>query len=101
MLFSRRISSKNWKKVNQMQLEMPIRIKEPESTLTSNEPRRDDDIERRFPPEHLLLAVVMTFSGDMPRLTAKEIGVAAEGDGIGEAFRRLIEATREQLASFD
>ena len=52
-----------------------------------------------IPPRHLLLKVVMTFSGNMPRLTAKEIGVVAEGDSIEEAFRHLIEATREQLAS--
>jgi hypothetical protein len=90
-----------------MKLEMPIKIKEPESTPTSKEPRstepggmrRDDDVKRRYPPDDLLLAVVMTFSGATPRLTAREIGIAVEGGGIVEALRRLIEATREHLAS--
>jgi hypothetical protein len=39
--------------------------------------------------------------GEVPRLTAGEIGVVAEGGRVEEAFRRLIEATREQLASSD
>jgi hypothetical protein len=92
-----------------MKLEMPIKIKEPESTPTSNEPRstepggtrRDEDTKRRYPPDDLLLAVVMTFLGDMPHLAAREVGVAVKGDRIEEALRRLIEATREQLASSD
>jgi len=82
-----------------MNLDMPITIKEPESTPTSNESRRDDDIERLFPPEHLLLNVVLTFSGTIPRLTAREIGVVGESDKVSEAFRQLIEGTREYLAS--
>jgi hypothetical protein len=43
----------------------------------------------------------MTFSDDVPRLTAGEIGIVAEGGSIEEAFRHLVEATREQLASSD
>jgi hypothetical protein len=77
-----------------MDLEMPIKIKESEST-----PTRDESHSSEYPPEHLLLNVVMTFSGNMPRLTAGEIGVVAEGSGIENAFRYLIEAAREQLAS--
>lgn len=92
-----------------MDLKMPIKIKEPESTLTGNESRpteagsvrRNDHMEHNFPPEHLLLSVVMTFSGDMPRLTAKDIDVVAEGGRIEEAFSQLIERTREWLASSD
>ena len=77
-----------------MDLKMPIKIKERESTPTSDEAHPS-----RYPPEHLLLNVVMTFSYDMPRLTEGEIGVVAEGNRVEVAFRRLIEAAREQLAS--
>lgn len=90
-----------------MDLKMPIKIKEPESTPTSNESHRsepgsarlDNDLERRFPPEHLLLNVVMTFEDDMPRLTVVEAGIVAGGGRVQEAFRHLIEETREQLVS--
>ncbi len=90
-----------------MILDMPIRIKESESTPTRDEShpsepgsmRRDDDIEHRLPPPYLLLDVVMTFTDGNPRLTAGEVDIVAEGDKIEEAFRHLIEATREQLAS--
>jgi hypothetical protein len=77
-----------------MDLKMPIKIKEPEST-----PTRDESHPSEYPPEHLLVNVVMTFSGDMPRLTAEEIGVVAEGGKVEEAFRHLVEAARGQLAS--
>ncbi len=91
-----------------MELKMPdtITIREPESTHTGNESRpsgpggtRGHDVERRYPPEHLLLPVVMTFEGVMPRLTVVEAGIVVEGDKVGEAFRRLIEESREHLAS--
>lgn len=89
-----------------MDLKMPVKIKEPESTPTSNESRtselgsmRRDDVERRFPPEHLLLSVIMTFEDDMPRLTVPEASIVAGGDRIQEAFRHLIKETREHLAS--
>lgn len=92
-----------------MEFKMPVKvtIKEPESTPTSNESRQSEpggtrrggDLTRRFPPDHLRLDVVMTFSGDAPRLKADEIGVDVEGSRIEDAFRRLIEATMMQLAS--
>jgi hypothetical protein len=92
-----------------MDLEIPIRSREPKSTLTRDESQsyelgsrhRDADIEHRSPPAHLLLDVVMTFSGTMPRLTVLDAGIVAEGSTIEEAFRHLIEATRERLASSD
>jgi hypothetical protein len=92
-----------------MALEIPIKSREPKSTLTRDESqpyaignkRRDDDIEHRSPPEHLLLDVVMTFSGTMPRLTVLDAGIVAEGSTIEEAFRHLTEATRERLESSD
>jgi hypothetical protein len=89
-----------------MDLESLVTIKEPESTRTdeahvleSGSTHRDEDTVRRSPPEHLRLDVLMTFSGNMTSLTASEIGVIAEGDRIETAFRRLIESTRERLAS--
>jgi hypothetical protein len=89
-----------------MDLKMPVTIKEPESTHTDEshtpEPgniHRDENTARRFPPDHLRLDVSMTFSDDKPSLTAREIGVTAEGDRIEEALRHLIEATRERFAS--
>lgn len=89
-----------------MKLEMPVHIKEPEFTRTGNESRHSepggthrDDVNRGSPPEHLLLPVVMTFEGVMPRLTVVEAGIVVEGDKVGEAFRRLIEESREHLAS--
>lgn len=51
------------------------------------------------PPEHLLLGVVMGFTGATVRLDAVEIGAVAEGKSVWEAFRRLIEETRVHLAS--
>lgn len=89
-----------------MDLKMPVKIEKPESTPTGNEPRASEpggagrgDPEHRFPPEHLRLKVVMTFEGGSPRLSATEAGVVAGGDSIQEAFRCLVEETRERLAS--
>lgn len=79
-----------------MDLDVPIKIKEPESTPTLSETRLPG-----YPPEHLFLNVVMTFSDNAPRLTAGELGIVAEGDRVEEAFRHLIDATREHLASSD
>jgi hypothetical protein len=92
-----------------MTFEIPIRSREPKSTHTRDEShayelgnkRRDDDIERRLPPEHLLLDVVLTFSGTAPRLTIRDSSIVAEAENIEDAFRRLIEATRERLESSD
>lgn len=89
-----------------MDLKMPVKIEKPESTPTGKEPRTSEpggasrgDPEHSFPPEHLRLKVVMTFEDGSPRLSATEAGVAAGGDRIQEAFRRLVEGTRERLAS--
>jgi hypothetical protein len=109
MLFSKRTRSEDLRKEDQMTLEIPIRSREPKSTLTRDESqpvelgsrRRDDDIEFRPPPAHLLLDVVMTFSGTMPRLSVPEAGIVAEGSTIEEAFSHLIEATGEWLSSSD
>jgi len=92
-----------------MALEIPVKSGEFESTPTREESqpyelgieRRDHDIEHRSPPAHLLLDVVMTFSGTTPRLTIYWTDIVAEGVTIVEAFRRLIEATRERLTSPD
>jgi hypothetical protein len=92
-----------------MDLEIPIKSREPKSTFTRDESHlsepesigRGDDIERRFPPAHLRLDVVLTFSDTMPRLTVRGAGIVAEGSTIEEAFRHLIEATRERLVSSD
>ncbi|MEJ7841556.1 MAG: hypothetical protein WKF95_07260 [Rubrobacter sp.] len=42
--------------------------------------------------------VVMTFEDNKPRLSVVEFGIVAEGDRVQEAFRHLIEETRERLA---
>ncbi len=92
-----------------MDLEIPIRSREPKSTLTRDESHpsepesigRGDDIEHRFPPAHLRLDVVMTFSDTVPRLTVRGTDIVTEGSTIQEAFRRLIEATRERFESSD
>jgi hypothetical protein len=99
----------------------------PESTLThhvprSSEPkstREDGGIERRFPPrdellgagqtlnipvpesppEHLLLNVVMTFADASVRLNAIDAGISVEAGTVQEAFRRLVAAVRDYVAS--
>ncbi len=90
-----------------MELKMPVKIKEPESTPTSNESRpsqpdgarREEMFGRRFPPEHLLFNVVMTFEDKAPRLSVVETGIVTEDKRIQDAFRRLIEETKERLTS--
>jgi hypothetical protein len=41
----------------------------------------------------------MTFEDDEPRLSATDTDISVGGDGIQEAFRRLIDETRKRLAS--
>lgn len=81
-------------------------IKEPESTLTGEEPRASGpggadraEPERRFPPDHLRLKVLMTFENGEPHMTATEVGIAARGDRVQKTYRHLIEQTRERLES--
>lgn len=98
----------------------------PESTLTRHVSRpsepegtQDGGVERHFPPreeflsggqtldiplpdsppEHLLLDVVMTFAEGAVRLDAPGVGVSVEGDRIQEAFRRLVAAVEDYVAS--
>src|SRR5215203_3895299 len=89
-----------------MELNMPVKIKEPKSTNTreSHPPKPEgtdgnENAVRHSQPERPRLDVDMTFSGGMATLTAREIGVAVEGESIREAFRNLVEETRERLAS--
>ena len=97
-----------------------------ESTLTRHvsrpsepEATQDGGAERRFPPreeflsggqtldiplpdsppEHLLLDVVMTFAEGAVRLDAPGVGVSVEGNRIQEAFRSLVAAVEDYVAS--
>jgi hypothetical protein len=89
-----------------MELDMLLKIKEPKSTDThdSHPPKPEgtdgnENAVRHSQPERSRLDVDMTFSGGTPTLTAREIGVTVEGESIREAFRHLVEETRERLAS--
>jgi hypothetical protein len=92
-----------------MTLEIPMKSREPKSTLTHDESDpsepgsigRSADVERRFPPAHLRLDVILTFSDSMPRLTVRGTDIVAEGSTIEETFRHLIEVTKERLVSSD
>lgn len=51
------------------------------------------------PPDHLLIDVSMTFEGAGVRLDAPGAGVSVEGDDVQEAFRRLVAAVEDHVAS--
>jgi hypothetical protein len=88
-----------------MDLETPTMIKESESTPTHNEPRvsmavgkERDAPSPRYPPEHLLLHVVMTFTDAPVRLDVVGADVYAEGKTVWEALGHLVVLVKERIA---
>jgi len=51
------------------------------------------------PPEHLLLDVVMAFVEDEVYLNVPDAGISAKGGSVQEAFRHLVAAARNHVAS--
>jgi hypothetical protein len=54
-----------------------------------------------YPPDRLLLNVVMTFTDTQVRLDVLNTDVSAEGKTVWEAFRQLIAATMEYVATVE